>query len=98
MAITSGQWTFENSGLADVVYGKDSVGADRRICEMIGVDSESNGKAVAAVPTLLEVCELAEGMPEIFTTDYTDADVQRLQAWAYRARNAMTAAKKLATE
>lgn len=49
-------WEYHNSGCCDAVYAKDSLGADRRICEMIGPDGPANARLVAAAPELLAAC------------------------------------------
>lgn len=54
---TPGPWRSYSSGCARVVYGKDSIGADRRIAEMIGRDDEANARLIAAAPTMLEALQ-----------------------------------------
>lgn len=63
---TPGPWTNENSGLHDVVYARDSLGADRRICELIGPQGVENGNLIAAAPDLLECCKVALWYYEAF--------------------------------
>jgi hypothetical protein len=63
---TPGPWEYANSGLVDVVYAKDSVGADRRVCELIGPDGVANGLLIAALPELLAVVrELIADVDEV---------------------------------
>ncbi len=39
-------WETHNSGNIDCIYAKDTIGADRRICEMIGPDATANAKLI----------------------------------------------------
>lgn len=57
---TPGPWTSDNSGCIDCVYARDALGADRRICEMIGPDSTENATLIAAAPELLESLQRVE--------------------------------------
>ena len=46
--------------MIDCVYAKDSVGAERRICELIGPHSIENARLIAAAPDMLESLKQAE--------------------------------------
>jgi hypothetical protein len=54
-------WEYANSGTIDVIYAKDSLGSDRRVCEMIGPNGEGNAelivRAVNCHEELLEACK-----------------------------------------
>jgi len=79
MTHTPEPWEYANSGLMDVVYAKDAIGADRRICELIGPDGVENGHLISAAPELLR--SLEELLPKALTDNCTED--QQIEHWEY---------------
>lgn len=72
---TPGPWTPDNSAFCECVYAKDSLGADRRICEMIGPHQKANSKLIAAAPTMLAVLHQVSRHFAIMAAHGTPVDV-----------------------
>lgn len=81
-------WKFENSGMTDCVYSKDSCGADVRICELIGPDSRKHGVLIASAPDLLETLQAAVLRVELANKEGNPI----LSAWLPDAKAAIAAA------